>query len=191
MCICAKLLQATRNANSSLSSSLLTVIDSGLRTHLSAFLTAPGLYLMPTVLFCCPLSTAPLRHLSPTPLSPSLFLTPTLAFPCPRPARRRSRAQAFVWFRAKTDKGIICLADHPHSFTVVPIRILSVGQIEQFIIYYTWNHLTACKLIITWGYPRIVMVTVVECRIVVSEFELQSDKFYWERYETFILLVMG
>ena len=32
-------------------------------------------------------------------------------------SRRRSRAQAFVWFRAKTDKGIVCLADHPHSVT--------------------------------------------------------------------------
>ena len=24
----------------------------------------------------------------------------------------------FVWFRAKTDKGIVCLADHPHSVTI-------------------------------------------------------------------------
>ena len=34
-------------------------------------------------------------------------------------SRLRSRAQAFVWFRAKTDKAIVCLADHPHSVTDV------------------------------------------------------------------------
>ena len=33
---------------------------------LSVFLTAPGLYLMPTGLFCCPLSTTPLRLPLPT-----------------------------------------------------------------------------------------------------------------------------
>ena len=51
-CICAKLLQATRNANS----------------FLTVFLTAPGLYLTPTALFCCPLSTTLLRLPSPSPL---------------------------------------------------------------------------------------------------------------------------
>ena len=33
------------------------------------------------------------------------------------PVASRSRAQSFVWFRAKTDKGIVCLADHLHSVT--------------------------------------------------------------------------
>ena len=32
-------------------------------------------------------------------------------------SHRRSRAQAFVWFRAKTDKELVCLASHPHSVT--------------------------------------------------------------------------
>ena len=41
----------------------------------------------------------------------------SLAFPCLLPVASRSRAQAFVWFCAKTDKGIVCLADHPHSVT--------------------------------------------------------------------------
>ena len=54
---CAKLLQATRNANSSL----------------TVFLTAPGLYLILTVLLCCPLLTAPLRLPSPNHLSGFLF----------------------------------------------------------------------------------------------------------------------
>ena len=30
---------------------------------------------------------------------------------------RSRRDQAFVWFRAKTDKGIVCLADHLHCVT--------------------------------------------------------------------------
>ena len=33
-------------------------------------------------------------------------------------------SKPFVWFRAKTDKGIVCLADHPRSVTVY--RDLSV-----------------------------------------------------------------
>ena len=41
-----------------------------------------------------------------------------LVFPCLFPVASRSRAQAFVWVRAKTDKGIVCLADHPHSVTI-------------------------------------------------------------------------
>ena len=48
----------------------------------------------------------------------SEFLCATgLVFPYPLPVTSRSRAQAFVWFRAKTDKGIVCLADHLHSVT--------------------------------------------------------------------------
>ena len=46
----------------------------GMLTHFDwSSLTAPGLYLMPTGLFCCPLSTAPLRHPSPTAFSGFLF----------------------------------------------------------------------------------------------------------------------
>ena len=65
---------------------------------------------LPTALLRLPLLTAFCRFLPPTPL--------WLAFPCPLPVASRSRAQAFVWFRAKTNKGIICLADHPlHGVT--------------------------------------------------------------------------
>ena len=46
------------------------------------------------------------------------FFCPTpLAYPYPLPVTSKSRAQAFVWFRAKTDKGIVCLADHLHTVT--------------------------------------------------------------------------
>ena len=48
------------------------------------------------------------------------FFQLLLAFPYPLPVTLRSRAQAFVWLRAKTDKGIVCLADHLHSVTPVP-----------------------------------------------------------------------
>ena len=65
---------------------------------------------MPTGHFCCPVSTSHSRHLSPTAFSQSLF--PTLSgVPFLLPVASRSRTQAFVWFRAKTDKGIVCLAD--------------------------------------------------------------------------------
>ena len=52
------------------SSSLLTVVDSGLRTHLFCLPHCPW-----TGLFSCPLSTAPLRHPSPTAYSGFLFPT--------------------------------------------------------------------------------------------------------------------
>ena len=50
--------------------------------------------------------------------SQSSFVQLLLVFPCLLPVTSRSRAQAFVWFRTKTDKGIACLAEHLHSVTV-------------------------------------------------------------------------
>ena len=64
----------------------------------------------------CPVSTSHSRHPSPTDFCEFLFPT-HLAFPYPLPVTSRSRAQAFVWFRAKADKGIVCLADHLHCVT--------------------------------------------------------------------------
>ena len=55
------------------SSSLLTVVDSGLRTHLVCLPHCPWTLSHPNGLFCCPLSTAPLRHNSPTAFSGFLF----------------------------------------------------------------------------------------------------------------------
>ena len=86
-CICAKLLQATRNANSSL----------------TVFLTAPGLYLTPTALFCYPLSTAPLRLPSPTPLSLGSF---SIYFPPPLPVSSEiSNPSPLFGFVPKQTKG--------------------------------------------------------------------------------------
>ena len=45
--------------------------------------------------------------------------TNSLLVPLPLPATPRFQVQKpFVWFRAKTDKGIVCLAGHPYSVTV-------------------------------------------------------------------------
>ena len=92
----------------------------GMSIHLDwSSLTAPGLYLMPIGLFCCPVSTANCRSASP--VANCLLSVPSSNFLSHSfihfRSRRRSRAQAFVWFRAKTGKGIFCLADHPHSIT--------------------------------------------------------------------------
>ena len=76
--------------------------------------TNTGPHLMPTGL-SAPVSTGHSRHPSPTPSSfvqLSFFRPLTtpghVEIACPKP---------FVWFRAKTDKGIVCLADHQHSVT--------------------------------------------------------------------------
>ena len=66
----------------------------GMPTHPDwSSLTATGPYLMPTGLFCCPLSTADCS--SPSPVANCLlcFLVPTprLRFPCPLPVSGRSR----------------------------------------------------------------------------------------------------
>ena len=96
--------KATRNANSS-------------------WLVFPRLLLDP---ISCRLVSSAVRCRLPTALLPRPSLTAFCGFLLPTPdsrslthfrLRRRSRAQAFVWFRAKTGKGIVCLADHPHSVT--------------------------------------------------------------------------
>ena len=94
----------------------------GMPSHLDwSSLTAAELSLIPTGLFCCPVLTAHCPSASPVAnclLSGFLLPSLWLAFPRLLPVASRSRAQAFVCFRAKTDKGII-VADHPHSVTVV------------------------------------------------------------------------
>ena len=102
------------------SSSLLIVVDSGLRTHLVCLPHCPWTLSHPTGPFCCPLSTAPQRHPSPT--SFSRFLLPTAFSGVPLTTSGRVEdldSKPFVLFRAKTDKGIVCLVDHPHSVTLV------------------------------------------------------------------------
>ena len=65
----------------------------------------------------CPVPTAPVRRSTPTPVSS--FLQPTLfRAPLTLPDTARFQVQKpFVWFRAKTDKGIVCLAGHLYSVT--------------------------------------------------------------------------
>ena len=90
----------------------------------------------PDLLLLCPESTASLPVVSPTPASSFVqcrlplsvvprqlplrsFLQPTL-FRVPLPLLDTARFQVpkpFVWFRAKTDKGIVCLAGHLYSVT--------------------------------------------------------------------------
>ena len=44
--------------------------------------------------------------------------------PLPLPDTVRFQVQKpFVWFRAKTDKGIVCLAGHLYSVTIVSLKI--------------------------------------------------------------------
>ena len=88
---------------------------------LSVFLTAPGLYLTSTGLFCYPLSTTPLRLPSPTDLSEILFQLPS----SPTSGLVRDlESKPIVQFCAKTDKWIVCSADHPHSVTYEIIVLL-------------------------------------------------------------------
>ena len=67
----------------------------------------------------------PVRHLSPTAFFEFLCPTHSLAFPSYFQSYRDLESKPFVWFRAKTDKGIVCLADHLHSVT--PIRCYHSG----------------------------------------------------------------
>ena len=108
-------------------SSKISTMLLGMPTHLDwSSLTAAGLYLMPTGLFCCPVSTA--NCPSPSPVANSFlsaFLFPTLLSRVPLPTSgcvEISSPKPFVWFRANTDKGIVCSADHLHSVTVPQLR---------------------------------------------------------------------
>ena len=100
----------------------------------------------PYLLCYCVRGQPRLRLLSPTTLSS--FSQPTL-FSCPLPLPDAARFQVqkpFVWFRAKTDKGIVCLAGHPYSVTVCyPVILLSSNPIgcDSWIC---WLHL--CRRVI-------------------------------------------
>ena len=90
--------------------------------HLDSVFFA-GPYLLPLVSpLRCPVSTVPVRGSTPTPLSS--FVQPTLfRVPLPLPDTAKFQIQKpFVWFRTKTDKGIVCLAGHLYSVT----RVLSL-----------------------------------------------------------------
>ena len=83
------------------------------------------------------------RQLPSAPLSHQLSCVP---LPLPDPPRFQIQ-KPFVWFRAKTDKGIVCLAGHLHSVTCLPSEsifsrrdelaiypLLTPSKINSFII---------------------------------------------------------
>ena len=63
----------------------------------------------------------PVRRPSPTAFFEFHCPTLRLAFPSYFRSRRDLESKPFVWFRTKTDKGIVCLADHLNSVTA-PLR---------------------------------------------------------------------
>ena len=75
-----------------------------------------------TGFFCCPFSTASLRQLpslgsfTNSPRQSPGFSRTCLSSPTSGLVGDLE-SKPFVWFRAKTDKGVVCLVDHPHSVT--------------------------------------------------------------------------
>ena len=65
-----------------------------------------------------PVSTGHSRHPSPTANFSVFFFSLSDWRSLPTSGHTKiSSPKTFVWFRAKTDKGIVCLADHLHSVT--------------------------------------------------------------------------
>ena len=78
----------------------------------------------------------PVRRPSPTPFFEFLCPTPFSRSLTHFRSRRDLESKTLVWFRAKTDKGIICLADHLHSVTSVS------GFLCQwtFHVFVSWSY---------------------------------------------------
>ena len=100
----------------------------GIPTHPdSIFFHWSGPSLMPTRLsapvsgvdwsLASPFTNCPLRAPFPHSLLASPFHFRSREISCPKP---------FVWFRTKTDKGIVCLAGHLHSVTVSGLNGLTL-----------------------------------------------------------------
>ena len=84
---------------------------------------------------CCPVSTAlSIVHRQLPSLSSFFQLSSRVLLPTSGHAEISS-PKPFVWFRAKTDKGIVCLADLLHSVTKVSIH-------EVFLMLRNKNHKT-------------------------------------------------
>ena len=77
----------------------------------------------------CPVPTASLRRPSPTAPSSSFFQLSLLASPCTSGHCEISSPKPFVGFRAKTDKGIVCLQwdTQDNTFSVRTRTPLFVG----------------------------------------------------------------
>ena len=91
---------------------------------------------------CCPVansfSCSGVRSRLPLSVVPrqlpvSSFLQPTLfRVPLPLPDTARFQVQKpFVWFRAKTDKGIVCLVGHLYSVTPILITSTDVCYLSE------------------------------------------------------------
>ena len=93
-----------------------------------------------------PLSVVP-RQLLSAPFSNKL----SSRVPLPLPDMPRFQVRKpFVWFRAKTDKGIICLAGHPFSVTE-DLNFMTMKNILHFFVVniYLYTHiLYICKQIL-------------------------------------------
>ena len=97
-------------------------------------LTASGPYLMPTGLFCCPVSTVICHSASLFNNSSSVFLLPT-PYWSSSAYFRTLRAQAFVWFRAKTDHRDRLLNGPPtqcHKQNGISGRLVTTYFIDMF-----------------------------------------------------------
>ena len=56
-------------------------------------------------------------------------------------SRRDLESKPFAWFRAKTDKGIVCLADHLHSVTKIwPNKRFLLGIVMIFAKWQSYHH---------------------------------------------------
>ena len=70
-----------------------------------------------------PVPTASVRGPAPTPSRAPFPTHSLLASPSTSGHGEISSPKPFVWFRAKTDKGIVCFAGHLHSVTLVVLLL--------------------------------------------------------------------
>ena len=104
----------------------------------------------------------------------SEFLCPTLwlAFPSYFQSRRYLESKPFVWFRAKTNKGIVCLADHLHSVTYV--WVCEVKKIWKFFQNYIFEKILVCVIDYICMYKsKLIALCTVYCCVVSCSMSLE------------------
>ena len=110
-------------------------------THLDSIFfhwSGPSLIRLASLLRC-PVSTASLRRPSPTALE--LLCLTLFSRPVTTSGHGEiSSPKPFVWFRAKTDKGIVCLAGHLHSVTFKPFHFFTAG--DQLVVPIGVTHIS-------------------------------------------------
>ena len=120
----------------------------------------------------------------------SVALSNSLAFPYLLPVSSRSRAQAFLWFRAKTDKGIIRLVDHLHNVTHslsdatsgqlwageqdgACVLSLKIWRVECNMLKWEWGNKFLCMLhILTWRICNTVITEILLKNTKISHFKV-------------------